>query len=452
MDAATQSLVQRRDRRLGTILRFVTPAALVGALSAVPALWLEEPTRTVGAISMVSLLCLAVAYMAAWGLLRWRRPDLARAVLFLSWLVYEAEQLLLYRPDFDDPIIGTLYVAIGTAYTAMLVVGVSALEVYPRALRWIVAILATYLTCAAVLTVWYAESAFDARMFATVFGMSWLLLVCLAGFTWAFTTDLSELLATAEAQRTREVALRAQLQVALDLSHTASATKSQFLANMSHELRTPLAGIIGYAELVQEELEEIDHAELSPDVERIADAARHLRVIIDAVLDLSKIEAGKLEVLRERVELRKVLDEVLATSMPLAQSGVWLHVAHDPSTTHVLADRVRLQQVLLNLVSNEVGPTDEGDVRVAVRDTGIGIDPDQLDRVFRPFEQADGSTTRSYGGTGLGLAISARLVELMGGELTAESRPGRGSTFWFTLAAGRSGPVSRDWEGAAVAG
>jgi signal transduction histidine kinase/CheY-like chemotaxis protein/HPt (histidine-containing phosphotransfer) domain-containing protein len=233
----------------------------------------------------------------------------------------------------------------------------------------------------------------------------------------------------------------------------ASRAKSQFVANMSHEIRTPMNGVIGMASLLQST--PLTH-EQRDYVDTIGSSGRALLRIIDDILDFSKIESGHLAL--ESVDLvpRQLVAEVIRLFAPLAKAkGLDLAATVEDGVAHVLrGDPGRLRQALVNLVGNAVKFTEQGRitvrirveeeepgaqiVRFAVRDTGIGIPPDALSRLFQPFAQADGSTTRRYGGTGLGLVISKRLVELMGGQLGVMSEPGEGSVFWFTARLERS--------------
>jgi GAF domain-containing protein/CheY-like chemotaxis protein len=233
----------------------------------------------------------------------------------------------------------------------------------------------------------------------------------------------------------------------------ASRHKSEFLANMSHELRTPLNAIIGYSEMLQEEAHD-QHADgFVPDLQRIHAAGKHLLELINAVLDLSKIEAGKMELYLETFEVFPLLRDVAAVLEPLAQKNAnRLEVRCAPDVGVIRADLTKLRQALFNLLSNACKFTERGVVTVdvaretatadgddsivfAVRDTGIGIAPEQMARLFEEFGQADASTTRRYGGTGLGLALSRRLCRMMGGDITVASEPGRGSTFTIRLPA-----------------
>ena len=238
--------------------------------------------------------------------------------------------------------------------------------------------------------------------------------------------------------------LIAHLKSAFEQAEAASAAKSQFLANMSHELRTPLNAVIGYSEMMLEDAVQDGRNEQIADLERIQSAGRHLLSMVNDVLDLAKVEAGRMELVAEPVNLGALIDEAVDTCRPLAQrNGNALAVEHGPLGTAV-TDPTKLRQVLLNLLSNAAKFTHKGRITlaaslepaetrawlaVAVRDTGIGISVENLAKLFGNFSQADAAIAHKYGGTGLGLALSRKLCRLMGGEITAESELGRGSCF-----------------------
>ena len=238
------------------------------------------------------------------------------------------------------------------------------------------------------------------------------------------------------------------LRQAKELAEQASRTKSVFLANMSHELRTPLNAIIGYSEMLEEEFHEEQDTTRLRDVTKIRTAGRHLLSLINDILDLSKIEAGKTQIDPERFDLRAVVEDVVTTIQPIAAKNGNEITVSVPENLPMFSDQTKIRQVLINLLSNACKFTKSGTaevcalaeaktgyVRVEVRDSGIGIDPEQLDRIFEAFVQADASTTRKYGGTGLGLPISRKFCQLLGGDLVATSRPLHGSIFTMRIPA-----------------
>ncbi|WP_170766388.1 response regulator [Ruegeria lacuscaerulensis] len=251
------------------------------------------------------------------------------------------------------------------------------------------------------------------------------------GGTVAVYTDITEL-----KQRERD-------------AEEANRAKSQFLANMSHELRTPLNAVIGITEMLEEDAEDLGQDDFIEPLQRISRAGKHLLELINEILDLSKIEAGKLDLNLEEFDLVALLQDTVATTKGLAEKNGNVLEAHCPDEPEkMFADMTRVRQVILNLLSNACKFTENGKISVRaaksviddrpwlvldVSDTGIGLTQEQIGKLFEDFSQADSSTTRKYGGTGLGLSISRRLCQMMGGDITVESTVGEGTTFTVRL-------------------
>jgi signal transduction histidine kinase len=249
-----------------------------------------------------------------------------------------------------------------------------------------------------------------------------------------------------ELHRLIDEASRAQ-----EAAEQANRSKGIFLANMSHELRTPLNAIIGYGEMLLEEAEDLGQPGFIPDLQKIHAAAKHLLALINDILDLSKIEAGKMDLYYETFAVPPMIQDVVATIAPLVKknaNALKVHCADDLGAMR--ADLTKVRQTLFNLLSNACKFTEHGTITLEVtretgdgggwvafrvRDSGIGMTPEQMEKLFQEFSQADASTTRKYGGTGLGLAISRKFCRLMGGDITVESALGEGSTFTITLPA-----------------
>ncbi len=267
-------------------------------------------------------------------------------------------------------------------------------------------------------------------------------------------TDVDELKAVQQALEEREdrlATLNLELQKARDEALAASAAKSMFLASMSHELRTPLNAIIGYSEMLSEELTSSGQDQMAGDVNKILLSGKHLLAVISDILDISKIEAGKMEFELEAFDVYEVVQEAIMLVAPLVEkNGNELEVVRGTiGPLMVTSDRVRIRQILFNLLSNAAKFTEDGVIRVtctsglaaqgiyyaelSVADSGIGIPNDMIGRIFQDFSQLKGDKNRMHGGTGLGLAISRRLCQLLGGEIQVQSEEGKGSVFSVRL-------------------
>ena len=242
-----------------------------------------------------------------------------------------------------------------------------------------------------------------------------------------------------------------ELMRAREDAETANKAKSLFLANMSHELRTPLNAIIGYSEMLQEDAADLGYAEIGPDLDKINTAGKHLLGIINEILDLSKIEAGHVDLSIEKFLVQDIIGTVVDTVQPLITTNANTLIVNCASDVGIIeTDITRLRQILFNFLSNAAKFTEKGTITLSasrrknpdthvdcmvfsVTDTGIGLDEEQLKRVFDPFIQADASTTRKYGGTGLGLTVNREFARLLGGEIKAHSVLGQGATFTVRL-------------------
>lgn len=233
--------------------------------------------------------------------------------------------------------------------------------------------------------------------------------------------------------------------IAYKKAEAASNAKSDFLANMSHELRTPLNAVIGYSELINDEASEYDIKSISEDADKITRAAKHLLSLINNVLDLSKIESGKMDVYIEDVIVYDLLDEIVLTTDPLIKSKhntLILRAAENLGT--IQSDYTKLRQILFNIIGNAAKFTSNGEItintkhhqdgiNISISDTGIGMTEEQVNKITTPFIQADNSTTRKYGGTGLGLSLTEHLIEILGIKLEIESIPEQGSNFTICI-------------------
>jgi len=255
----------------------------------------------------------------------------------------------------------------------------------------------------------------------------------------------------AEAAKEEAEAAKEEAEIAQEEAEAANRTKSTFLANMSHELRTPLNAIIGYSEMLEEEAEEIGEDEFVSDLNKIKSAGKHLLGLINDVLDISKIEAGKMDLYLETFEIQSMVQEVTTTITPLInKNNNTLKLEIPENLGSMYADLTKVRQCLFNLLSNASKFTEKGVITLSikrylkaeedwlsmrVKDSGIGMTPEQMGRLFKAFSQADSSTTRKYGGTGLGLNITQKFCQMMGGDITVESEIGKGSSFIIELPA-----------------
>jgi hypothetical protein len=250
---------------------------------------------------------------------------------------------------------------------------------------------------------------------------------------------------------TEPMKIEATLTKAKDAADAANQAKSAFLATMSHELRTPMNAILGYSEILMEDAKDKGQEDFIPDLQKIHASGNNLLSLINNILDLSKIEAGKMDLFLESFGISRVIEDVVNTIKPLAEknaNALQVHCADDLGTMY--ADLTKVRQSLFNLLSNACKFTENGTItleasrelidgvdwiKFSVSDTGIGMAPDQMEKLFQPFVQGDASTSRKFGGTGLGMTITHRFCQMMGGEISAASEPGRGTTFTIRLPA-----------------
>lgn len=313
--------------------------------------------------------------------------------------------------------------------------------------RWVALLLTAY-TAGIGLRVWlrgldFARSPGELAILALVPGtlifLQWLL-------TQRMFRTLRAALGESEALRRAHEQRNAELMASQQALEQASGAKSQFLANMSHELRTPLNIIIGYTDILEEDLSAGDVQTWRPDLAKVRAASVHLLALISDVLDLSKVEAGKTDLFIEPFSLAALIHEVTDACRPLIRrTSNRLYLELDPAADELHTDRIKVRQILLNLLSNAAKFTNDGDITVRttvaaddhivleVEDTGLGVPESARERIFDAFEQADTSSTRSHGGTGLGLTLVRRFARLLGGEVELGGAAGDGSRFRVTI-------------------
>ena len=404
----------------------------------------------------------AGASAAAFGPLLYQVLTFGSVVVFMQnrhfdTFRFRQELLILLAPIYIHIALGGFAASSGVVLWAFLAPLIAVLfHGVKQSLPWFVTLMATVIALAFFEPLLASRATVLPPVASTFFFVMNILAV--TGLVYLAIRDFSTLL---DAEKAGQVRLIVQLgEAASELSRVlaelrerneeiveASEHKSRFLATMSHELRTPLNAIIGYSEMLQEEAEEQGETSQVADLQKIKFAGQHLLGLINDVLDLSKIEAGRMEFVEDRCGVQSLLDEVATVAKPLVDKNRnQLIVECAGDVGELQTDVTKVRQILLNLLSNaakftEAGTVtlsvrataDERAVEFAIRDTGIGLTEAQLGRLFEEFSQAEASTSRRYGGTGLGLALSRKLARALGGDITVVSTPGLGSTFTLTL-------------------
>jgi signal transduction histidine kinase len=421
------ALITGRLRRLRVIIPIAAALVLSGLLLQGPVAYRLIGPALFG-FQLITNICYLLALGVAWRDTGVRRVERATTLTVAGGLMFNVALSV------TGPAHGTL--VYGAPLMGMLAIGGVVLSPHRRAWLWGAA--AGGLHVAMMI----AKGLIDPTILDTGLGQhvgeSFFVGMIILLSTWFSTRliqDLNLALDETERARQRQAELNLEVDAARAQAQEASQAKTLFLAGMSHELRTPLNAIIGYVELVQEEMADEDSGAPATvaDLEHVSDAAHHLLGLINNVLDMSKIEAGKMELLWEDVALGALLERVRSTGAPLASKRSNALVIEDETNgASWRSDKMKLQQSLLNLISNAAKFTET--LLLDVEDTGVGIAPDKLERLFEAFEQADGARTSSqYGGTGLGLMLTRSFCDLLGGDIRVASTPGQGTSFSISL-------------------
>jgi signal transduction histidine kinase len=439
------ALITGRIRRLRVIIPIAAALVLAGLATQGPISYKQIGPALFGfqlATNVIYLLVLAVAWVDTG----------ARRVVRATTLTVAGGLMFNVALSVTGPAHGTL--VFGPPLMGMIAIGGVVLSPHTRA--WLWGVVAGAMHIAMMITKGLLDPAMVANGLRQHIAESTFVGTSILLTTWFATRliqDLNLALQETERARVRQQQLNEELEQARAAAMSASQAKTSFIASMSHELRTPLQAIIGYVELVQEEIldEEVNITVLSEDLTHVSDAAHHLSDLITNILDLSKIESGKMEILWDDISINDLLDRVRSTATPLAfKRGNTLLIEDETGAARWRTDRMKLQQSLLNLLSNAAKFTEGGTIRLRVslrgdqsgsrelvaevEDTGVGMSAAQLERLFKAFSQADGArTTSQYGGTGLGLMLTRSFCEQLGGAVTVRSAVGVGTTFTITL-------------------